>query len=457
MELATDQCNALGRYLGRFDGTCGDQRTLYTLGQTVQGILGGQSLCCAQIARSAPGLAARDSSEQRVRDMVNGRSTKNSPDLDEAHIVQRLIQRGVEMLGGDDEVWVAMDMSDLRKPYATKMPDLMQVFDLNKNLVPGYRVITALGLGHGTRGLLYHHLFSSTAADFVSEPQEVSSAIAAVSLALHPLSAVVTFLMDSGFDSIAYWQHIWQGGHHLVCRLRDLGRIVYRPVMQGRYERTTILNLEPRLRPLASLQAELEVRLIGQKRQYRQQVTASVSTIKIQLRSDATIEKKRQHVCKDVWVVHVQVQGTAQSPWWLITDWPVETTEDAERIFRMYCSRWAAEDGYKFIKGCFGWEEVQMMDMHGIRLLVALAWVAAAFLYELGVTWDWAEIQLLARLGGYVPHKGRKPGKIALCRGLRRLYDGMSTVAVLNDYVTEYGDLPPRIRALVQGRLPLQL
>jgi hypothetical protein len=66
MELATDQYDALGRYLGRFDGTCGDQRTLYTLGQTVQGILGGQSLCCAQIARSAPGLAASSLSERLV-------------------------------------------------------------------------------------------------------------------------------------------------------------------------------------------------------------------------------------------------------------------------------------------------------------------------------------------------------------------------------------------------------
>ena len=97
------------------------------------------------------------------------------------------------------------------------------------------------------------------------------------------------------------------------------------------------------------------------------------------------------------------------------------------------------------------------MELHGIRLLVALGWVAAAFLYELGVTWDWAEVQLLARLGGYVPHKGRKPGKIALCRGLHRLYASMSTLTLLNDHIAEHGDLPPRIRALIQGRLPLQL
>ena len=47
-----------------------------------------------------------------------------------------------------------------------------------------------------------------------------------------------------------------------------------------------------------------------------------------------------------------------------------------------------------------GWEEVQVLDLRGIRTLVALAWVAAGFLYQMGVTFDWVEVQLLAKLGG---------------------------------------------------------
>src|SRR3712207_7507269 len=53
---------------------------------------------------------------------------------------------------------------------------------------------------------------------------------------------------------------------------------------------------------------------------------------------------------------------------------------------------WAAEDSFKFTKDCLGWEEVQV-----IRPLVALGWVAAGFLYELGVTREWAEVWVLAR------------------------------------------------------------
>lgn len=456
MELAADQYHTLGRYLARFDQTCGDQRTRYTLGQTVQGILGGQSLRCAQIARSAPGLAATDSSEQRIRDMMSGNTTKNSPDLDEQHIIQRLVQRGVEMLSADDEIWLAADTSDLRKPYATKMPDLMDVRELDGHLVPGYRVMTALGLGKSARGLLYHHLFSSTSADFRSEPQEVLDAIDSVRAALAPVPAVVTWLIDRGFDNIAIWHRIWQQKHHLVGRIRDLGRIIYRPTTHERWERTVILNLAPHLQPLASVQAEMEVQMEGQKRRYRQAVTAQISAVKAQLRYTITVDKQRRPFKQDVWIVQVSLTGTVHEPWWLITDWPVVRPEDAQRVFRMYCARWAAEDGYKFIKECFGWEEVQLLDLDAIRLLVALAWVAAGFLYELGVTWDWAEVQLLARLGGYVPHKGRKPGKIALCRGLQRLHDSMSTLALLSQYKAEHGDLPPRIKALIGGRLPLE-
>ena len=456
MNIASDQCNTFTRYLARFSDVCGDQRTRYTLGQTVEGILGGQSLRCAQIARSAPGLSATDSSEQRIRDMVHGKTTKNSPDFNEEHIVQRLVQRGVEMLSDDDDVWVALDTSDLRKPYATKMPDLMDVRELDGSLVPGYRVITALGLGKTARGLLYHHLFSSTADGFVSEPQEVLSAVDGVSTALASVPRVVTFLMDRGFDNIAIYYHIWQHDH-LVCRIRDLGRVVYRPTAHERWERNVILNLAPHLQPLASVQAEMEVRTEGQARRTRQVVTAEVSAVRAQLRYGMVIAEKQQQFRRDVWIVRVSLAGTVHDPWWLITDWPVVTAEDAQRVFRMYCARWAAEDGYKFLKGCFGWEEVQLMDLNAIRLLVALAWVAAGFLYELGVTWDWVEVQLLARLGGYVPHKGRKPGKIALCMGLQRLYDSMATTSLLAGYVQEHGDLPPRIAAIVRGRLPLQL
>lgn len=81
---------------------------------------------------------------------------------------------------------------------------------------------------------------------------------------------------------------------------------------------------------------------------------------------------------------------------------------------------------------------------------MALAWIAAGFLYDLGVGWDWAEVQLLAKLGGWEPHKARQPGKITLQRGLSRLLDMLVTQAVLSQYESSHHGLPPQIAAFLQ-------
>ncbi len=105
-------------------------------------------------------------------------------------------------------------------------------------------------------------------------------------------------------------------------------------------------------------------------------------------------------VTREVWLVEVRVLGVGWEPWLLLTDWPTTDAQSAVRIFTMYRQRWSVEDSFKFLKTCLGWEEVQVLDWQGIRTLVALAWVAAGFLFDLGVTFQWAEVQLLAKLGG---------------------------------------------------------
>ena len=123
----------------------------------------------------------------------------------------------------------------------------------------------------------------------------------------------------------------------------------------------------------------------------------------------------------------------------------------AVRIFQMYRQRWAVEDSFRFVKDALGWEEVQLLNLQGIRTLLALGWVAAGFLYELGITLDWEEVQLLARLGGWVARKDNKPGKIVLTRGLRRILDMLMTQAFLDRYRAEHGGLPPQIASLIHA------
>lgn len=151
---------------------------------------------------------------------------------------------------------------------------------------------------------------------------------------------------------------------------------------------------------------------------------------------------------KPVWIVKVEVEGAASDPWYLLTDCPVTTEADALRIFRFYRRRWSVEDTFKFIKTCFGAEEVQMFHLEAIRRLVAYARVAAGFLFHLGLTLDDAEVCLLTRLGGWEPRANRPPGKLILTHGLRRLLDRLATDAILRDHHDEFGDLPPFVKRI---------
>jgi hypothetical protein len=123
----------------------------------------------------------------------------------------------------------------------------------------------------------------------------------------------------------------------------------------------------------------------------------------------------------------------------------------------MYRQRWAAEDSFKFAEGALGWEEVQLLDLEGIRTPLALTWVAAGFLYELGVTLEWEEVRFLARLGGSVDREDNPPGKIVLTHGLRRIMDMLYTQAFLDRYCEQHGVLPPRIAAWVREPSPSEL
>jgi hypothetical protein len=265
--------------------------------------------------------------------------------------------------------------------------------------------------------------------------------------------------MDRGFDDVAVWRTVWQHQEHVVCRLKHSERLIEYQTQDERWLARDIASALAELRHYATVQTEMVVARGRQLRPKAQLVTADIRACPLRLTYEANVRREgaAEVLRKDLWLVEVRLLGTHLEPWLLITDWPVNDPESAVRIFRMHRQRWAVEDAFKFTKDCLGWEDVQLLDLPGIRTLEALSWVAAGFLYELGVTLEWPEVQLIARLGGWEYHKGRKPGKILLTRGLHRIMDMLTTEAFLNAYIQEYGELPPRIAALLKDWTPTKL
>jgi hypothetical protein len=448
--------------LSSYDVLIGDRRTGFTFRETIKGIIASGSLICQRIAGHSQLAAGTTKGSQRVIRLVKGESTKRSQ-LDAVSLTERLRRRGLAELAAaeTDELWLMCDGSDLRKPYAEMMPDLMQVKDLDGTLVPGYRTLNILGVTPKHRGILYHRLFSSQEAEFTSEPAEVQQALHTVHQALRDQSRwrSVTWVTDRGFDDVAVWRTVWEQQEHLVCRVKHTERLLAYQTPGGDWQAGAIAAAVAELRPYATVQTEMVVTRGRQSRPKAQLVTANIRACPVRLTYDANVRREgaptEQH--QDLWLVEVQLVGVRLEPWLLITDWPVSDVESAVRIFRMYRQRWAVEDAFKFTKECLGWEDVQLLDLTGIRTLVALSWVTAGFLYELGVTLDWPEVQLVAKLGGWEYHKGRKPGKITLTRGLHRIMDMLTTEAFLTAYINEHGALPPQIAALLKDWSPPKL
>lgn len=449
-------------YLSSFNELIGDRRTGVTFRETIKGIIASGSLICQRIAQHSQLAAGTTKGSQRVIRLVKGESTKRSQ-LDAVSLTERLRNRGLTELAESDtdELWLMCDGSDLRKPYAEMMPDLMQVKDLNGELVPGYRTLNILGVTPQRRGILYHRLFSSAEADFVSEPAEVQRALQTVHQALATQAhwRRVTWVIDRGFDDVAAWRTIWEQREHVVCRIKHTERLLEYQRVSGAWQAGNIAAARGELRPYATVQTEMVVTRGGQRRPKAQLITAHIRACPLRLSYDANVRRAgdADPQQQDVWLVEVQLVGVRMEPWLLLTDWPVTDADSALRIFRMYRQRWSVEDAFKFTKDCLGWEDVQLLDLTGIRTLVALSWVTAGFLYELGVTLDWPEVQLVAQLGSWEPHKGRKPGKITLTRGLHRIMDMLTTEAFLTAYIREHGALPPRIAALLRDWSPPKL
>ncbi len=238
-------------------------------------------------------------------------------------------------------------------------------------MISGYQTINAIGVGQERRGLVYHHLFSSTADDFVSESVETQRALATVDDALAPLGVAVTDILDAGFDDIAVWDTIWAQQAHIVCRVRDRKRLVH-PTADA--PACQLHACAAGLRPLVQVASELVVRTTGQRREKLQPVTVVVAAVPLMLRYQhaARMVAPGEWRERAIWLVEVRLEGVGSEPWWLVTDHPVTNADEATEVLRMYRQRWAIEDSFKVGKQCLGWEEVQVLAFDAVRLLGAL-------------------------------------------------------------------------------------
>jgi hypothetical protein len=405
-----------------YRGLFRDKRLFQTFQGIVEGIISSGSTRISRIA-SGSRFADKPYSDKRLRRFIHGehqRATVNADTLGE-----QLLAQGTERLRNAKRVTVIVDGSDLRKRYSQKLEHLSRVRSLEGNLVPGYPTLNAIGMSEeGLRALLYHHTYSPEAPDFKSQNEIIRTALRAIVTHLRTNGVGhICFVLDRGFDDASLMRFIDQDlqcqyvirAQHIDRRVRgEAGKSTALNEALAASEVKTTLELN---RPTVT--EDGKVRYRKRKTEVRAMTLESVDYLLKVNAVSLTFKSKNKPA------------GLEDDGWVLLTNLSIDDPAFLQHIISLYLGRWSIEDVFAWTKQALGWEQANVLDFAAFRTLVALAFVAASFVFDLGADPSQPEIKLLARLGGYVPDKKRPPGKRCLLLGLQRFAQAHITSALL--------------------------
>lgn len=425
---ATEALGGLSEFVQPYRPLFRDRRLFQGFESAVAGILASGTTRLRQMARVTPGTGVTPHAERRLRRLVHHQNQRT--ELSAETLTERLQVQGAERVAGSPELIVVLDGSDLRKPHSQKLEYLDTVRDLKGHPIPGYHTLNALGLTpEGRQTLLSHTTYSSQAPGFLSENAIVLQAIKQIVRSLREVGVGrIIFVLDRGFDDLKVLRLLKKWHVDFVVRVQHTQRRTWlTPTAQEQ-----------------SLQAALQLAPISHSFEMARPVVREGRVSWRPTHTDVRVQ--------DVWLdqgklavnaVHLSFptrpKGEEQG-WVLLTSLSVMPGVDAGQVVRLYLRRWSIEDVFAWTKTALGWEDVRVQDFEALRTLVAMAWVAASFVFTLGASLDTPEVRLLAHLGGYVPHKNRPPGKKTLLLGVQRLaaaYLTAQTTHQPGDYASE--------------------
>jgi hypothetical protein len=387
-----------------------DQRLYEGFQATLWGILASGSCCVNRIASASPLTGTTAHAERRIRRLIHGQNRRAllTPEV----LSQQLSEQGAKRLAGDHEVLLMLDASDLRKPYANRIAHLDTVRSLEGTPTRGFLTLTVLGIGQrGQRALLYHACFSTRAPDFKSLSACYLAAIDQVTQVLTQQGVGrCIWVLDRGFDNLKVIQHLQQHNQCFVIRAQHHSRQATACLGAKAHALAKHLHEAPEVTRMT-----LERLVFDPQAKRRGSVEVALAACALELTA-----------ARGLPLTVVQLRHEAlDEPWFLLSNLrlphqPTDQAALAQRLVQLYRQRWAVEELFKWTKAVLAWEQVQLLDYQAFRTLVAFAWLAAAFLFDLGMDVEDPRLVFLASLGGWTRNK-RPPGKQTLARGLAQL------------------------------------
>ena len=275
---------------------------------------------------------------------------------------ERISELGSSFIGEDTVL--ALDISDIQKPYAKKMEYLEKVLDGSEGEIGnGYWFVGVTGADIRREGVipLHNHLYSSIAPDFESENKEM---LKAVDMVCGKVGSRGIWVIDRGGDRRTLFKELIKRKLRFVIRLvgsRSAGTSTGSVGGEGLVT-DTILNLS------RTLKTPYQTQVIRIKEGYEDKFNIQLGSCKVRL--DFYSEP----------LTLVVLKGFGEKPMMLLTNLEVEETKKgAWKVVEIYLLRWKCEETFRFIKQSYNLEDIRVRGYQSLKNMVALILSVAFF------------------------------------------------------------------------------
>ena len=252
---------------------------------------------------------------------------------------------------------IALDFSDISKPYAEKMDNLSTVRDGDTGKYGlGYNqiVVTATERGDDNPTVLANRLFSK-----VETPDKKSTDVALSLLkqvrTVHGDNGVYT--QDRYFDNKRFFKYFHTNTLQFVTRAKT-NRKLLAVDRSGKViaEKRPILSLAKQCKTPCMLTLEY-----WENGQWKPGKKLRIGARRVFL------------PCINAVVTLVVVKGFGKIPMMLLTNIPIQlkNDHDLERIFGIYRARWQCEEWIRFVKTAYNLEDIRCLNWTSIKNVVA--------------------------------------------------------------------------------------
>jgi len=322
------------------------------VGEALYGIAARGSVRLTEIGRSLEEPIALIKTETRLSRNL-GR-----PEL--ACVGDAVLAEGASRIGA--RTLLVLDLSDIAKPYAEKMEHLARVRDGSAGTIAdGYWLAQVIGVENEDNAILplYAALYSQKAPDFVSENEEIMTAIRTVACACHGRGV---WVVDRGGDRGELYAPLIQEGHTFIIRNKG--------------DRHLLIGHSP----AGEVKVATEDLATSCPMHYATHIVREERGQEVSYRLDYGFRRVRlpNHPQVPLWLV--VVRGLGEKPLMLLTN--LEMRRDRNTLWwavSAYFTRWRIEETIRFIKQSYDIEDIRVMTYRRLQNMVVLANAVAFF------------------------------------------------------------------------------